>query len=100
MAEIKQIDAKGGSILPGMIDTHVHVMFEEINLMHMMATPFSYNFYAAIDRMKRTIDAGITSVRDAGGADLGIKQAVETGLVLGPRMQISITILSTTGGTW
>ena len=96
--EITQIDAKGGAILPGMIDTHVHVMFEEINLVRMMATPFSLNFFTTIDRLKRTLDAGITSVRDAGGADLGVKTAVEQGVIEGPRMQISITVLSTTGG--
>jgi len=48
--------------------------------------------------MKRTIEAGITSVRDAGGADAGVKQAVETGVVGGPRMQISINVLTITGG--
>jgi imidazolonepropionase-like amidohydrolase len=48
--------------------------------------------------MKALINAGITSVRDAGGADAGVKKAVEDGLVLGPRMQISITPLSITGG--
>lgn len=97
-AEMTQIDAQGGSILPGMIDTHVHVMFEEVDFMRMMATPFSLNFYTTIDRLKRTLDAGITSVRDAGGADLGVKTAVEQGVIEGPRMQISITVLSTTGG--
>lgn len=97
-ADITMLDAGGGTILPGLIDTHVHFVFEEINLMRMMNTPFSLNYYLAIDRMRRTVEAGITSVRDAGGADLGMKQAVAQGLVLGPRMQISITALSITGG--
>jgi imidazolonepropionase-like amidohydrolase len=64
----------------------------------MMATPFSYNFYLAAQYMRNTIDAGITSVRDAGGSDFGMKQAVEDALVIGPRMQISITALGITGG--
>lgn len=97
-ADITLLDAKGGHILPGLIDTHVHFVFEELNLMRIMNTPFSMNYFLAIDRMRRTVEAGITSVRDAGGADLGIKHAVEQGLVLGPRMQISITVLSITGG--
>jgi imidazolonepropionase-like amidohydrolase len=96
--ELQQIDAQGGTILPGMIDTHVHVVFEEINMARMMGTPYSMHYYQVIDRLKRTLDAGITSVRDAGGADLGIKKAVESGLIVGPRMQISITVLSITGG--
>lgn len=97
-ADAVDIDADGGFILPGLIDTHVHLMLEGVNPAKMLMTPFSYKFYEAIDRMRRTLDAGITCVRDAGGADLGLKQAVEDGLVLGPRMQISITALSITGG--
>jgi len=92
------IDAAGAPILPGLIDTHVHVMLEGVDLIKVMTTPFSLNFYQAAQYLRRTLDAGITSVRDAGGADLGVKMAVEKGLVEGPRMQISITPLSTTGG--
>ena len=92
------IDARGGWILPGLIDTHVHVMLEGLNIPRMLTTPFSYNFYKALSHMRRTIDAGITTVRDAGGADLGLKQAQADGLIVGPRMQISVTALSITGG--
>ncbi len=52
----------------------------------------------SVEYMRRTLDAGITSVRDAGGADVGMKQAVETGVVVGPRMQISTAVLTITGG--
>lgn len=97
-ATLTMIDAQGGFILPGLIDTHVHLMMEGLNIPQMLVTPFSFNFYKAIGHMRRTIEAGITSVRDAAGADVGIKQAVEQGLVLGPRMQISVTALSITGG--
>lgn len=96
--EITKIDAGGGTILPGLIDTHVHLMLEDINIPKMMAKPFSLRFYESIGAMQRTIDAGITTVRDAGGADLGLKQAVEQGLVVGPRVKISVTALSITGG--
>ena len=92
------IDAGGGTILPGLIDTHVHIMMEGLNLNQVLATPLSLNFYQAIGYMRKTLDAGITTVRDAGGADLGVKMAVERGLIDGPRMQISIAVLSTTGG--
>jgi imidazolonepropionase-like amidohydrolase len=95
---IQHIDAQGGYILPGLIDSHVHLMFEIAPLEKQVSTPFSLNFYKAVQHMQRTIDAGITTVRDAGGADLGVKQAVEQGIVLGPRMQISITALGITGG--
>src|SRR5215471_1637090 len=95
---IDEIDAAGGYVLPGFIDAHVHVTFEGFNLAREMATPFSMRFYNSVRYLRRTLDVGITSVRDAGGADLGLKHAVETGVVAGPRMQISIAILTITGG--
>ncbi|MCC6607161.1 MAG: amidohydrolase family protein [Anaerolineae bacterium] len=97
-SDITMLDAQGGFILPGLIDSHVHVIFDGINFMQEMNTPYSLNYYKAMEPMRRTLEAGITSVRDAGGADLGMKQAVEQGLIAGPRMQISITVLSITGG--
>ena len=71
------IDAQGGFIMPGLIDSHVHLVFDGINFMQEMNTPYSLNYYKAMEPMRRTLEAGITSVRDAGGADLGMKQAVE-----------------------
>ena len=97
-AGAREIDARAGWILPGLIDCHVHFLLEGVNVAQAMATPMSLEFYRAIDRMRRTLDAGVTSVREAGGADLGVKRAVEDGLVAGPRMQISVSILTTTGG--
>lgn len=95
---ITEIDAGGGTILPGFIDTHVHLMLEGVNLVRELTTPFSMRFYNSVRYMQNTLEAGVTSVRDAGGADAGIKQAVESGVVLGPRMQISIAVLTITGG--
>jgi imidazolonepropionase-like amidohydrolase len=97
-ADVTLLDAGGGTILPGLIDTHVHLMIEGMDMQKIMTTPFSYAFYEAIDRMRRTVEAGVTTVRDAGGADLGLKRAVEQGLVVGPRIQISVAGLSITGG--
>ena len=95
---MREIDAGGGWILPGFIDCHVHITVEVDDLMDVLATPFSLPFYEAIGYMRKTLDAGVTTVRDAGGADLGVKTAVERGLVEGPRMLISVTPLTITGG--
>ena len=92
------IEGNGQYLLPGMIDSHVHVMLEMEPLERRLATPFSYNFYKAIDHLKRTVDAGVTTVLDALGADLGLKEAVNDGLILGPRLQISVNALTITGG--
>lgn len=92
------IDAQGGTILPGFIDTHVHMMMEYAPVAEKLATPFSYMYYEAAHYLKTTLYAGVTSVRDALGTDLGVKKAVENGLIVGPRMQLSINALTITGG--
>lgn len=93
------IDAAGHAVYPGFIDSHVHFMADgDLDPMTNVRTPFSLNFYLAADRMLRTLATGVTTCREAGGSDLGVKQAQASGLVPGPHMQISISILSQTGG--
>ncbi|NEE02754.1 metal-dependent hydrolase family protein [Phytoactinopolyspora halotolerans] len=92
------VDATGRAILPGLMDCHVHVMVDSVDLMAHLQRPFSYAFYLAIGHLAAMLDCGITTVRDAGGADLGVKQAVEDGLIEGPRMKTAISILGQTGG--
>ena len=94
----KQVECAGKTVFPGFFDCHVHLTATTIDTLKRLNTPLSYRFYEAIHNMQATLDAGVTSVRDASGADLGIKQAVDNGLVAGPRMQIAITMLSQTGG--
>jgi imidazolonepropionase-like amidohydrolase len=69
-----------------------------VNLWGAAQAPFSRQFYEAAKNLQKTLAVGITSVRDAGGADLGIKEAVADGTIAGPRLQISIIMLSQTGG--
>jgi imidazolonepropionase-like amidohydrolase len=66
--------------------------------MQLIETPFSLQFYKAAANLAKTLAVGITSIRDAGGADQGVKEAVERGLIPGPRMQIAVIMLSQTGG--
>jgi len=93
------VEVRGCTLLPGLFDCHVHLMGryedDELTIQH---RPFSYQFYLAPENMLLTLRQGITSVRDAGGTDAGVKRAVEDGLLPGPRMQISVTMLSQTGG--
>ncbi|MFC3688556.1 metal-dependent hydrolase family protein [Aquipuribacter hungaricus] len=93
-----EVDCAGATVLPGFVDCHVHVMVTSVDSLRMAYTPFGYSFYEAAQNLRATIGAGITTVRDAGGADLGVKKAVDDGLVAGPRMQISVAPLSITGG--
>jgi imidazolonepropionase-like amidohydrolase len=92
------VDCTGKTLLPGLFDTHVHVVFSGGGFSQLARRPFSYQFYEAAANLKKTVAAGITTVRDAGGADLGIKRAVENGLIPGPRLRISIGVISQTGG--
>src|SRR3954451_11315437 len=92
------VDCTGATVLPGLFDCHVHVMMSGVDTLRQLQTPFSYGFYEALHNLRRTLALGITSVRDAGGADLGVAEAVRSGLIAGPRMQIAISMLSQTGG--
>ena len=92
------VDIAGKTLLPGLFDCHVHVTTSHVDLWRQANTPFSYTFYEAGRNLGLTLRAGITSVRDAGGADLGIQQALADGLIDGPRMQISLGMISQTGG--
>lgn len=94
----KQVDVSGKTIFPGFFDCHVHLTMTTIDTLERLNAPPSYRFYEALNNMQVTLDAGVTSVRDAAGADLGVKRAVDNGLVPGPRMQIAISMLSQTGG--
>jgi imidazolonepropionase-like amidohydrolase len=94
----ERVDVTGKALLPGLFDCHTHVVFSTIDTMRRIQTPFSYRFYQAMHNLEATLRIGITTVRDAGGADLGVKQAVEDGLIRGPRMQISLGMISQTGG--
>jgi imidazolonepropionase-like amidohydrolase len=92
------VDVAGCTILPGLFDCHVHVTSSGTDFLRRLLRPFSYQFYEAVSNLAATLDCGITTVRDAGGADLGIQQAVDDGLIEGPRLRIAITILSQTAG--
>jgi imidazolonepropionase-like amidohydrolase len=92
------VDCSGGYVSPGFMDCHVHVTLDAPSQMLILESPFSMQFYSAAVNLKKTLDIGITSIRDAGGADLGTKEAVDRGMIPGPRMQISIIMLSQTGG--
>jgi imidazolonepropionase-like amidohydrolase len=92
------IELGGRTVLPGLFDCHTHVVMDGVDLMRDLETPFSYWFYVAIENLRRTLAIGITTVRDAAGADMGMKQAVAEGLIAGPRLRIATTALSQTGG--
>jgi imidazolonepropionase-like amidohydrolase len=94
----ESVDCSGAFVSPGFFDTHVHVTLDKPSQMHVIETPFSLQFFTAAANLRKTLHSGITFVRDAAGADLGIKEAVGRGMIPGPRLQIAVTMLSQTGG--
>ena len=92
------IDTGDLTILPGLIDCHVHLAIGQDSIQQQLLTPLSLNTAMALVHARETLDAGFTTVRDAGFTTRGIKMAVERGIFPGPRMRIAVTPLSRTGG--
>ncbi|MBR2818965.1 MAG: amidohydrolase family protein [Reyranella sp.] len=92
------IDCGKRTLMPGLIDCHVHVFLTEVNIRNLESVPLTLLTAKASELMRGMIDRGFTTVRDTGGADWGIKTAVESGLIAGPRLFISGRAIGPTGG--
>ncbi|MFK4804344.1 amidohydrolase family protein [Microbacterium sp. ZW CA_36] len=92
------VDCTGMSIVPGLFDCHVHVMVRDLDVARSEQEPFSLAYYEALRNLSLLLDQGITSARDAAGADAGVKRAIEQNLIEGPRLQLALVMLSQTGG--
>jgi imidazolonepropionase-like amidohydrolase len=97
-ASARTVDCGGRTLMPGLIDCHVHVYLVELGLARLEAMPLTLLTAKASKLMRDMLDRGFTTVRDTGGADWGIKEAVETGVLPGPRLFISGRPISMTGG--
>mmetsp|Transcript_20318 Transcript_20318/g.44399 ORF Transcript_20318/g.44399 Transcript_20318/m.44399 type:complete len:478 (-) Transcript_20318:229-1662(-) len=92
------IHCGGHVLMPGLCDAHVHCTAITANLAALMSHPESYVTARAAEILCGMIARGFTTIRDAGGADFGLAQAVEEGVVLGPRLLFTGHALSQTGG--
>ena len=94
------IDANGLTILPGLIDCHDHLAFHgyELAARWGLSEPASTRSVRTSRVIERTLTAGYTTVRDAGGLDAGFRAAVDEGLLRGPRLLTAIAIISPVGG--
>lgn len=92
------IDADGHTIMPGVIDCHLHSTYRARDVrQHLLNTP-TYNVLRSTEILAETIACGVTTARDMGGADAGFREAVAEGTVLGPRLLICVIMISQTGG--
>jgi imidazolonepropionase-like amidohydrolase len=96
--EARRIDVRGRTLMPGLIDVHVHAAITTMNLAAMARRPTTLVALEARVILEGMLRRGFTSVRDAGGADRGLAEAVERGLVAGPRLFYAGRVLSQTGG--
>jgi len=92
------IDCGGRTMMPGLIDSHVHVILSEVNIGYLESIPLTLMTARAARLMLGMINRGFTSVRDTGGADWGIKSAVDAGDIPGPRLFIAGAAIGPTGG--
>ncbi|UCM89717.1 metal-dependent hydrolase family protein [Streptomyces marincola] len=92
------IDARGRTVVPGLIDAHFHAYGVSLNNLEFDAGPLSYLALAGARRLRRALHRGFTTVRDVAGGDPGLARAVTTGLIEAPRYLYTGPALSQTGG--
>ncbi len=97
-SKAETIDAGGRYVMPGLIDCHAHPFLADTNLARLNEVPLTLMTARAVNIMRRMLMRGFTTIRDAAGGDWGIKQAVEEGEIVGPRMFIAGRALTQTGG--
>ena len=92
------VDCGGRTLMPGLIDCHAHVILSEVFIRQLENVPLTLMTARAAVAMKAMLERGFTTVRDTGGADWGLKAAVDQGLIEGPRLFISGRAIGPTGG--
>lgn len=96
--DVDIIDGEDNYLLPGFIDCHAHIFAKGFHKEENMANPLGIHFYNAVPHALQTINAGVTTIRDCGSADLSFKLAQERKLFTAPKVFLSITPLVMTGG--
>jgi imidazolonepropionase-like amidohydrolase len=93
-----RLDAAGATIMPGLIDAHVHLLMTTLDAREAASWTPGYATVRALAEAGRMLRRGFTTVRDVGGADRGMARAIEEGLATGPRLVHGGKALSQTGG--
>ncbi|WP_250494432.1 amidohydrolase family protein [Caballeronia sp. GAWG1-1] len=92
------IDVGGKTLMPGLIDCHVHVIASVAHLGNNSRLPNTFAVLRAVPILAGMLNRGFTSVRDAGGADYALSRAIEEDVIAGPRLFVAGKALSQTGG--
>ncbi|WP_453985916.1 amidohydrolase family protein [Brevibacterium casei] len=97
-SDIRTVDLSGSTILPGFIDAHIHLGLSIEDQQADAARFDSERTLRTALNARRTLLAGVTTARDLGGIDRGIRDAIAAGLIHGPRLHLAVSALSPTGG--
>jgi imidazolonepropionase-like amidohydrolase len=97
-AIVTRIAGKGRTLMPGLIDAHTHIMFQSLPQIALLTTDITYVSVAAAVGARDMLMRGFTTARDAGGPVFGVKRAIDTGLIPGPRIWPAGAMLSQSGG--
>jgi imidazolonepropionase-like amidohydrolase len=92
------VDCGKRTLMPGLIDSHVHVVLSEVSIPRLEHVPLTLMTARAAVLMRNMLERGFTTVRDTGGADWGLKEATDKWLLPGPRLFIAGKALGPTGG--
>src|SRR3954447_7930271 len=91
-------DATGLTLLPGLIDAHDHLSHIGLDVYQRLATSPSLACFELANTLRVTLEGGFTAIRDASGTPAGAKQAVDKGLVPGPRLMVSVVMITPSAG--
>ncbi len=97
-ASAEVVDLGGRTLMPGLIDAHVHIWASDLDIVKLITRRTEYLAAFAYRSLAAMLDRGFTTVRDAGGTDVGYAQALRDGLAIGPRLLHAGRILTQTGG--
>ena len=99
-AEATVIDGDGRTLMPGLIDVHVHMMFNSLSPAQMLAPDMSVERIGQLSaqQAQAMLLRGFTSVRDLGGPVFDLKRMIDSGRVMGPRIWPSGPMISQTSG--
>jgi imidazolonepropionase-like amidohydrolase len=97
-ASAQVVDVGGRTLMPGLIDLHIHAYASDVNVQNIDRAGEAYRTAHAVRMLGHALDSGFTTVRDIGGGDFPLWRAIEDGLIRGPRFFYAGKILSMTGG--
>ncbi|WP_420145116.1 amidohydrolase family protein [Sphingobium sp.] len=96
--DARRIDVAGKTLMPGLIDLHIHAYFSDVNVKKVDLSDIPYRTAHAVRMLNHALDCGFTTLRDIGGGDWSLAMALSDGLIRGPRYFYAGNVLSMTGG--